>query len=402
MTALLLSSATFIILGTYIIFAMINNNLIISDNLQILFVFSVLIILINYSTHRIFSKWINSYESTKKILESIIEISDSVLKIKKTEQLFQLILEKLVEIIVDAEMGSLMILNDANQLEYKAVVGFDFEKFKSIRLNLEDTFLYRMGKGNINQPCIIREIDKFNKEVFDEKMYQKIDEAGFFITKSAISAPILIDGVLYGMINVDSGRADAFRDEDLLLMGYFASQIGAVIRNHQLLDKFLYLSQYDKLTNVFNRSYFEEAFQQQLIQQRDIDKNFTIAIFDLNNLKVTNDTHGHQVGDLLIKNFASEMKKNMRNSDIFARYGGDEFIAVFFHMNKEQVVKKVSSLIEAFKHKPIMSNGESLFIQFSFGTASYPTDSKDVEKIISIADNEMYTHKQKQRNSFHK
>lgn len=392
-TVLLFFSAVIVLLGTYGLFSYHTQRFIIAEMALVMITFTVLIITINLFISKYLSKRNKNYEMNKKILESIIEISDSILTVKKIEELFQLILKRVVQIIDDAEMGSLMILKD-NHLEFKAVVGFDYEKIKSIKLNLEDTFLYRMGKGKIQHACIIRGIEKFNKEVFDEKLYQSFNESNFFITKSAVSAPILINGVLYGMINVDSTRKDAFVEADLLLMEYFASQVGTVIRNHQLVDKLMYLSQYDKLTGVYNRSYFEELLNHRLAAIQKECGTFTIAIFDLNNLKVANDTYGHQIGDVLIKNFADTLKRHMDEGDLFARYGGDEFIAVYFNQSKAQVNEKINQLIKGFRKEPLRIGKETLHIEFSFGTALYPQDSRDIDKIISIADNTMYCHKQ--------
>ncbi len=392
-TLLLLGAAAIVILGTYRLYVHQRQRFIVAETTLVVLIFTVLIITVNLYISKNLTKRSKNYEKNKRILESIIEISDSILRINRVEELFQLILDRVVEIIGDAEMGSLMILKD-NHLEFKAVVGFNYEKFKHIHIRLENTFLYRKGKGHIKHACVIRKIKEFNQEVFDEEMYESIHDSNFFITKSAISAPILIDGVLYGMINVDSTRDDAFVEEDLLLMEYFANQVGAVIRNHQLVDKLMYLSQYDKLTEAYNRSYFEEIFQKNVHPMAERNESITITIFDLNNLKVTNDTYGHQVGDLLIKDFAKRLSRSMGDSDLFARYGGDEFIAVYFNTNKEQVDKKINQLAETFDRQPLIVNGETLHIEFSFGTAAFPEDSKDIDKIISIADNAMYCHKQ--------
>lgn len=328
----------------------------------------------------------------KRILESIIKINDAILKIEKPEELFQLILTELVEIIPGAEMGSLMFLDENNRLEYKAVVGFDIEKCNSIPLRLEDSFLYHEGNGKIEHACIIREVDRFNRKIFDEATYQSMNEANFFLTRSAISAPIRIDGILYGMINVDSPKKNAFKESDLPVVEYFASQVGTMIRNHQMVDKMMYLYQYDRLTNVYSRSYFEELLGRQG-KLMDGKLAYTIALFDLDNLKITNDTYGHQVGDRLIQNFAEVLQRSMGEGHLFARYGGDEFIAVFFTVNKEQVNCSILELVEKLKETPIFVEGQQLYIQFSYGTASFPEDSSEVEKVISIADTRMYCHK---------
>ncbi|SCY34488.1 diguanylate cyclase (GGDEF) domain-containing protein [Alkaliphilus peptidifermentans DSM 18978] len=366
--------------------------------IEIIFVLTVLIsmfFLINSVIQKKLHKRNRLYEGNRKLLESLIEISDCILKIENAEELFKLIIEKAVDIIDGAEKGSLMIINDDNKFEYKALVGFE-KDIMDLKIDLEDSFLYRIGEGKINNcSYIIEDVEEFDKRVMDYNEYEKVRDSDFFNTKTAISAPIIIDDVLYGIINVDSTKKNAFKKDDKIIMEYFAKQAGTVIRNHQLVEKLVYLSQYDKLTNVLNRGYFEELFQNFFSKAERYNEKFALVIFDLDNLKTTNDTYGHEVGDQLIVNFARGMKEKIRQSDIFGRYGGDEFIAVFFETNYDNIEKKIDSILEEFRRNPITMNGNELFIEFSYGVAHYPDDSVAMNQLIRIADDRMYQHKQR-------
>lgn len=226
-----------------------------SPNLIIIIVFylisTVILLYINIAE---FEKKSKKQEDFRKTLESIVTINNSILQIENIEELYQQILKGAVGIVNDAKMGSLLIMRDDNYMEFKATEGFSFINDIDLKIRLEDTFLYRKTKGQLRDACIIKDVDEFNKDVIGEEVLGKVIGTDFFITKSSISAPIIIDGVLYGMINVDSPKKNAFKDRDLLLMEYFASQVGTVIQRHQLLEEMKCLSQYDSLTNVYNRS----------------------------------------------------------------------------------------------------------------------------------------------------
>lgn len=338
------------------------------------------------------------YEGDRRILESIIQINDSILKVQNKEQLYQLILQKAVEIIPDAQMGSILILKENGFLEFEGTVGFSFNKNIDIKIKLEDTFLYRKSKGNIQKPCIIDDVELFNEDIIARDLKAKAQDTDFFITQSTVSAPIIINGVLYGMINVDNRKKGAFTEKDLLLMEYFASQIGTVIQRHQLLEKMKYLSQYDSLTNIYNRSYFEQRLTELYNKVEREKGNFSIVLFDLNNLKIINDTYGHDIGDRLITTFACEMKKSLDTSNtLFARYGGDEFIALFLNPKVEEIINILNKVSDKLAKEGMEIISQKIPVTFSYGISTYPSDAKDIKSLITVADTRMYKDKEKKK-----
>lgn len=338
-----------------------------------------------------------NHAKTKEILESVNEISNSVLTIENTQQLFQLILEKAVKCIDAAKMGSLLILNDHNELNYKAMVGYEFEKFKNLNILLEDCFLYKYNHGDTSKACIIRNVEEFDKKNLNEETYEKLHNADAFITKATISAPIKVDNKFYGIINVDSETFDGFTDIDISFMEYFANQISTVIKNHELLEKMLYLLRHDNLTDIYNRYHFEELFESIFNRAERYNESFSLIMFDLDNLKMTNDTFGHQIGDQLIQQFAEGLKMNARKTDIIARVGGDEFVTVYLYADHENVKHIIDNLNKYFLEKPLCVHNVCISIQFSYGIAHFPTDGRDMNTLLKVADDRMYLHKDKMR-----
>lgn len=358
------------------------------------FISTVVMLYINTAE---FDKKSKKQESNRKILDGIININDSILKIDNIDELYQQILVKAVEIVDNAKMGSVLILGEDNTLEFKATVGFSFDKKIQVKIPLQSTFLYRSSKGQITKSCIINDVDQFNKKVIDRDILDKVEGTDFFVTQSTISAPIIINDQLFGMINVDNTKKNAFKDNDLLLMEYFASKVGTVIQKHQLLEEMKYLSQYDSLTKVYSRSYFKQLINSRFEEIQVEGGHFYIVLFDLNDLKQTNDTYGHQVGDELIIRFAAELKKRISQTDILARFGGDEFIAVLFNKDKSDVINKVRCVSKALEGEPILYKGKEIPIAFSYGISSYPDDEQVIKKLISVADTRMYQDKDRKK-----
>lgn len=327
------------------------------------------------------------------VREIMLEVSNSIIEISNTEELFKLILEKLISIIDDADKGSFITLNENNLLEYKGAVGYNIEELKNITFKLEETFLWKKNYGNITRPCIIKDIRSFDSSNINNDTYRALDTINALDVKTTLSTPIIIDNKLYGMINIDSFNIDAFNEEDLLIAEYFSNQVSIAIKNHQLIEKIMYLSRYDSMTNIYNRCYFEELLDKFYKKASRYNENFSIAMFDLNSLKHINDTFGHAIGDIVISKFASVIKHNIRESDLFARYGGDEFIVIFFNSNPIDIENRLTSITKYFNDNPLDVGHDKVTISFSYGIASFPEESKDLNYLLKLADKRMYAHK---------
>nr|WP_272508954.1 sensor domain-containing diguanylate cyclase [Clostridium ganghwense] len=251
---------------------------------------------------------------------------------------------------------------------------------------MKNSYVWYETQGKIDRTVIVNNVDKFDKiKALDTEKGNKI--------KSTISAPIFIERQLYGFVNVDSIYNYAFDQTDLEVMEYMRNQIEIAISKHKLYEEIVYLSRFDKLTNVYNRRYFEELFDTCVNKTNELEKKILLVVFDLNELKVINDTYGHLAGDELIKTFASALGKCVRSSDILARIGGDEFVGIFFDVDSQTLVKRFDKLIKKFENNPITFEENNIICSFSYDIANFPQDGNDVNKLIKIADKCMYEYK---------
>lgn len=148
-----------------------------------------------------------------------------------------------------------------------------------------------------------------------------------------------------------------------------------------------YLGTYDVMTGLFNRAYFEETIQKLELSRKD---PVGVIILDLNYLKKTNDTLGHQAGDKLIRRLAEVMIAAFNNGQIAARIGGDEFAVILPRTEESEMVdfiKQIHALIEInnkYYREPILS------ISAGFATSS---PGMSLERVIQLADDAMYRSK---------
>ncbi|NTW05045.1 MAG: diguanylate cyclase [Peptococcaceae bacterium] len=147
-----------------------------------------------------------------------------------------------------------------------------------------------------------------------------------------------------------------------------------------------YLSFYDQLTGVYNRRFFEEE-----LKRLDTERNLplTLAILDLNGLKLVNDAFGHYYGDRVLKKVAQVIKRECRDDDIIARIGGDEFIILLPKTDS----KKSQIIINRVQNAIIQEEVESINLSVSFGWETKIDIGEKIQKIFNNAEDYMYRHK---------
>lgn len=150
----------------------------------------------------------------------------------------------------------------------------------------------------------------------------------------------------------------------------------------------------DPLTGVLNRRAGLELIQRRLQTARHTNKKFNLCFFDVDHLKMVNDTFGHLEGDALIIEVCSTISRELHPNDIIFRYGGDEFI-IFFDHNDEQEVRNICDRIRRCFTALNQNQCKPYWIDASLGIFSgVPGENLDLEQIIEIADKDMYRDKE--------
>ncbi len=326
-----------------------------------------------------------------KLKEVSLEINQAIIGINNISELFNLILEKISQVIENAELGCVLLLDDDETLKVTACKGYNKEKSQEYRLNLRETFYWNQTNGNLKQAIIINDIQRLLSDEFPSILEN--DE--IVKVQSSISSPIIVDGKLYGLVNIDSSLNYVYDDLDLEMMEYLRNQIAIVISKHKLYEETIYLSRFDNLTNVYNRSYFEELCEKHMEEAIRKNQEFYLVLYDLNGLKLVNDTYGHLAGDKLIQAFSSKMNDFTGPKNIFARFGGDEFIAIFTDVDLEWLNNGFHQVMKFFKNNPFVFKGNHISCEFSYGIAKFPEDSNTYNELVRVADERMYKFKKK-------
>jgi len=335
---------------------------------------------------------IRDIKMVKKLLkanELLVRIGDMVDAKVNSHDLYQTILKGLTEIISNSEKGCILHLDYDNNIYIIESIGYDEAYAKTFRIPFEDSFAKAFLNGNYRQSVCITDIQETYGDVFPDIK----NELRGFKLESNITAPISVDGNLHGLISIDSSQKGGFDDIDLNLIDFMRAKIELSINRFKDISEAVEKSQKDELTGAYNRYYLNSVTESLINEAILHHKGFCLVVMDLDGLKKVNDTFGHQTGDILIKNFTMVLTEHVREEDVIARIGGDEFVGIFRSGNSGSLKNKMDEIAQVLIDEPLILEQAVIKTEFSFGISLFPTDGEDLDKLISVADERMYRQK---------
>ncbi|MEN6583713.1 MAG: EAL domain-containing protein [Armatimonadota bacterium] len=161
-----------------------------------------------------------------------------------------------------------------------------------------------------------------------------------------------------------------------------------------------FLAYHDPLTGLPNRLLFSDRLTHRLAHVQKNDEMLAVIFIDLDRFKFINDSLGHNVGDMLLKEVAHRLAGYIRQGDTLARMGGDEFTVIVSDITKpEDTAIAAQRVLQSFS-EPFLIDGHEMFVSPSMGISTYPCDGLDVETLVKSADTAMYRAKEQGRNNF--
>lgn len=238
---------------------------------------------------------------------------------------------------------------------------------------------------------------------------------GFFLVVAGASlsrdqtAPVLVAILAagaYALVGVVAAGPDeltpqslvwlAFNVVTLVLLAYIASTVGREQRRAR--EAAISLSQFDPLTGIYNRNYFFNVLDREIRRAARTGAHFGVLMLDLDDLKPVNDTLGHQQGDELLRSVTDVIRRDIRSTDVAARYGGDEFVVLLSdtdpdgaHVVAEKLRSDIANLAVGGADRPARTSA-------SIGLVSYPEDGTTADALIADVDKAMYESKRRGKN----
>jgi len=215
---------------------------------------------------------------------------------------------------------------------------------------------------------------------------------------SFIAIPIKIDTNTIGTCNFINYNKEYFTDDELEFLKAIGSQIGTAIAKTEMLENYHKLSVRDKLSELYNRRYFDEFLKTSIEYSFRYKEYISLILIDLDNFKNINDTYGHLTGDKAIKSLSKFILNNIRITDIPARYGGDEFAIILQHTDYDQSKRVAEKLIKSIKLISVDGDIKNIQTDISIGITTSNGDIKSETELIDKADNALYEAKKRGKN----
>src|SRR5580704_12847985 len=209
-------------------------------------------------------------------------------------------------------------------------------------------------------------------------------------SRSVLCIPITYGETLLGALNIESRNDSAFFPQDVLILNTLADLLATALHNAFVFQKLQQQSITDGLTGIKTRRFFWESLSAEWKRASRSGRPFSVVLIDLDKFKEVNDTMGHFEGDLVLARVGRLLEQKSRQSNVVARYGGDEFIVLMPETGAEQAQVLAERLRQWLATDPMLSEHS---ITGSFGVASFPMHGFSIEDIIRVADAGMYVSK---------
>jgi diguanylate cyclase (GGDEF)-like protein len=211
--------------------------------------------------------------------------------------------------------------------------------------------------------------------------------------------PIISHDVFLAVLTVGVGHAPERlrRSPDLLeKLNGVAALTAPALQNRHLIDELGHQVLHDELTAVLNRTGFNRSLDTVLSHGGE-RSHAGLLFVDIDGFKELNDTHGHQVGDELLREVARRLRKTLRANDAVARLGGDEFAVILPGIRNPQEVHAAARRVHDAVAGSFRVNGSVVRLGVSVGEALSPTHGTTIDALVKHADSDMYTHKAQRR-----
>jgi diguanylate cyclase (GGDEF)-like protein/putative nucleotidyltransferase with HDIG domain len=204
---------------------------------------------------------------------------------------------------------------------------------------------------------------------------------------SALSLPLKYGTETLGVLSIASFKEQSFASQDVLTLRTLADQLAVAINNARAFQKATEQAITDGLTQLKTHRYFMEALESEWRRAPRAGHHFSLIMMDLDNFKPVNDRRGHLEGDRILVAVARLIEARSRQSNVVARYGGDEFAILMPEGTVEQAEVLAERLRSAMAADPFLV---SHAVTASFGISSFPVHGAAPEEILHVADAGMY------------
>ncbi len=313
-----------------------------------------------------------------------------------TIELYRSVLRTAVELIPGSQAGTFLARHHPGEpFQYQAALGFDLDALRGSTVN-EAAMRAWYGPNDrgwrLGQPRILSR-DSVDIDTYGAAASPDADPeaTAYGSIQSNLCLPVLRDGVVMAALNLDNlTDPQAFGRDSTRLARLFGSPLSSLLyrqHTHNLLQKAALI---DELTNLANRRAFDQALERELARAVRTGSQPSVLLLDVRGFKLINDRFGHAVGDEALILVARALEEGLRATDLPARYGGDEFVAMLPETPASEATF-IAQRVQGAIANIIIRDDVSLAVDIGIATA--PADGSTVKELVRVADERMYVEK---------
>jgi diguanylate cyclase (GGDEF)-like protein len=329
---------------------------------------------------------------TEAELHTLDEVGRAIISSLELKTVLNIIMEKIRE-LVQSEAWSLLLVDEkTGELHCSVAVGEHADHLRQFNVKFGEGvagWVAREGK-----PVVIHDVNE------DPRFFNEMETDLGFKTRSILCAPLETRGKVLGVLEVINKKGEGgFTDRDLNLTTRLAGFAAVAIENARLYHQAKLLTMTDELTHLYNSRFFNQFLDSEVKRCQRYDSNVSLIFLDLDHFKNINDHYGHLIGSKLLQEAADVLRAGLRDVDVVARYGGDEFLVILPETKIEEASRVANRMRSDFDDNIFLSeDGVNVRVTASFGVSSFPEFSSSKEELIRMADKAMYRVKNANRN----
>lgn len=216
--------------------------------------------------------------------------------------------------------------------------------------------------------------------------------------RSVLVLPLCVREDALGTLVLAARRPEAFNDSVRPTLEVLANQLAVALSNAAAVRRLEEMATTDGLTGCLNKRAFLEELEAKIRSAERFGRKLSLLVTDIDHFKSVNDTYGHDVGDMVIKGLGELLQRAKRDTDIVARFGGEEFCVLCEETDTAGAVKLAERIREELGQTVFHTDLGKLTVTGSIGVATFPNDARTAAELFKITDQALYAAKRTGRN----